>query len=72
MKKIIVRIQDDNITPIRALTLVSNVIKMGRLSNYGKNYCYVVKSHNNELVYANRNSDTSDTFTVWIEPNGGT
>ena len=77
MRKIIVRIMDDDIKPQEALKHVSKVIDYGRVSNYGTNYCYVMRFDGEVLVWAKKNSfntdadgnidSTSDTFVVWKE-----
>jgi hypothetical protein len=68
MKRIIINFGDD-VKPEDALVLVYGVVKDGRISNNGKNYCYVTEFSGGEFksphdVYAKRNSNVSDTFDV--------
>jgi len=68
MKRIIINLGDD-VNAVDALALVYAVVKGGRVSNDGKNYCYITKFSEPEFkseytVYAKRNSDISDTFDV--------
>lgn len=72
MRKIIVRIDSDTITPQQALMYVAKVIEGGRVSNYGTEYCGVTRFNREDYVYAKRSrfisdTDTSDTFVVWKE-----
>lgn len=63
MGKITIRF-DDNVDAELALKCVFSVVKDGRISDDGKSYCYVTSFGDEYFVYANRNSDVSDTFQV--------
>lgn len=65
MSRIIVDIKD-GISPSTALLLVERVIREGRVSNYGKSYCYVTSFQvgNDEIIVAVNPYRKSDCFVV--------
>jgi hypothetical protein len=50
----------------RCLVYVQSIIERGRISDYGKSYCFVTHFRDGVLVSATRNKN-SDTFVVWRE-----
>jgi len=65
MSKIIIRNQA-NIPDTVAISMVSRIIKKGRVSDFGKCYCYATIFDWNNVsvaVHAKQNKN-SDTFTV--------
>lgn len=64
-KKLIIHIQDDTPYDV-ALGCVNGVIQMGRVSNFGKSYCFISTFESGTIVYAIRNKN-SDTFYVMKE-----
>lgn len=64
MKRIIINFSDE-VHPELAMELVLAVIKLGRIANNGKNYCYIYETTYGCRISADRNSDVSDTFRVW-------
>lgn len=65
MSRIIIDIKD-GISPSTALLLVERVIREGRVSNYGKSYCYVTSFQVGEdnIIVAINPYRKSDCFVV--------
>ena len=61
--KIIIRNYSDK-SDVEALDLVKEVIKEGRVSNYGKSYCYVTAWTKLGVMVVANNNKQSDTFIV--------
>lgn len=67
MGKILIT-NDAGVSDLRAMNLVSEVIKLGRLSDDCKQYCYVTtfKDTNGDIsVSARRTRTGSDTFIIF-------
>jgi hypothetical protein len=69
MGKVIIDNQSNKITDSEAVTLVASVISEGRVSNSGKNYCYLTlfsnrNSGGEQAISASTNKN-SDKFTIW-------
>lgn len=56
----------DGIAPEIALECVANVVGMGRISNEGKNYCFVTTFRHGEekIVVFTRDNRKNDCFIV--------
>ena len=56
----------DNIAPEVALACVANVVSMGRISNDGKNYCFVTTFNYDDehIVVYTRDNRKNDCFIV--------
>ncbi len=70
MKKIIIQNESD-LEMTDAISLSLNVVKMGRISNDGKQYCYCstfTVSDKGYAVYSDLNKD-SDRLVVVNDPN---
>ena len=63
-KRIIINIYDDT-DEMSALTYALKVVVKGRVSKYGKGFCYASVFESGTVVQADRNNDTSDTFRIW-------
>jgi len=65
MDKVIIENQTDQ-PMIRILAYVSAVIRQGRISNDGKQYCYATRFKGNIVVVTDLNKK-SDRFVVYQE-----
>ena len=65
MDKIIIENQTD-LPMIRAISYVAAVIREGRISNDGKQYCYATRFKGNIIVSTDLNK-RSDRFVVYQE-----
>mgnify|MGYP001424911675 CR=1 FL=1 len=69
MGKVIIDNQSNKITDSEAITLVASVISEGRISNSGKNYCYLSLFSNRDSggqqAVSSRTNKNSDKFTIW-------
>jgi len=65
-EKIIVQ-NETSFSMTKILPFVEKVIADGRVSNYGKNYCYVTVWESGIIVCASRNKK-SDRFVVYHDP----
>jgi hypothetical protein len=54
----------NDIDPALALTKVKQVIEQGKLSNDGKNYCWITEWSDDIVVYT-RDNRKSDCFVVY-------
>jgi hypothetical protein len=61
--KIHIEIRND-INPALALTKVKQVIEQGKISNDGKNYCWITEWSDDIVVYT-RDNRKSDCFVVY-------
>ncbi len=69
MGKIIIQ-NDSNLSDLKAIELVLEIINKGKISNYGKNYCYAttyIIDGKGYVVYADKNKK-SDKFRVANDP----
>jgi hypothetical protein len=60
----------DGITELEALTAVVEVVKLGRISNFGKQYCYHTTMVNGPTVDVrdiDKRRPSSDSFVVYKE-----
>lgn len=67
MGKIIIHNRSTEISDEEAVRLVARVIKYGRISNGGKQYCFAThceSSHGEEVWVASGLNEKSDRFTV--------
>ena len=65
--KIIIEIRDD-ILDEKALEIVSRVVSRGKISNDGKNYCYLVVDSNQQIeVYSTQLKSGTFKFLVCKE-----
>jgi len=71
MSKIIIEIED-GVSERHALLLVADVIKMGRISNFGTEYAHLVtygKEDGSSIVVSSHLNKRSDRFRVWQHKN---
>ena len=61
--KIHIQIRND-IDPALALSRVKQVIEQGKISNNGKNYCWITEWSDDIVVYT-RDNRKSDCFVVY-------
>lgn len=54
------------LTDLEAINLVSRVVKLGRISNYNKQYCYgiVITIENKEYIIWTHLNKKSDRFVI--------
>lgn len=64
MSRIIINNKSD-LTDIEAMRMTLNVMKMGRISNDGKQYCYLTASAHNEYHIVSDLRKKSDSFTIY-------
>lgn len=70
MSRIIIQ-NDSSLPDIRALDYVKAVMEMGRISNDGKQYCYLTTfGANGEIVVATDLNKKSDRFVVYNRSRG--
>lgn len=67
-RRIILNIRDDTDTE-KALFYVNSVIKLGRVSEEGKSYCYCSIFEDNAVVLA-KATNSSDIFDVYTSKQG--
>lgn len=72
MSKIIIRNQLENDeNDEMAMRLVSNVMAKGKVSNFGKQYCYATVYETGKgsvVVYCRANKTGTSTFYVYVQP----
>ena len=66
MSRLIINIRD-GVSEAKAIRHVAQVIEEGRVSNEGKQYCYVTTFMDGVGVSASITKNGTDTFTVWRE-----
>ena len=65
MRKIIIENRSLEVTDLQALDLVKQVMNGGRVSNDGKQYCYLTTAMNGEIHIATDLNKCSDRFIVY-------
>lgn len=72
-RKLIIHIEDDNITEIEALIMIAKVVEMGRVSlaRGRKQFCFVAAFDYDgkkiEVVALEKNNQPTDTFKVRLK-----
>lgn len=64
-RRITITVEDD-IDDLTALHLVYSVVHLGRISNFGKQYCYLT-AFKDKLVSASMTRTGNDSFRVWTD-----
>ena len=71
MRRFIVHIKDDDVSDHLGIELVRRVIKGGRVSNQGTQYCYATRfitTHPDPIWVHTHKNDRSERFVVQREP----
>ena len=68
MSKLIIKNETTFLSDLEALTYVTEVVKGGRVSEYGKQYCFVTSWSNGVVVIAQQTKKGTDTFIVQYLP----
>lgn len=68
MHKLIIKNNVSFLSDIEALSYVQYVVEQGRISNYGKEYCFVTSWKNGVVVFTHRTKEGTDVFTVEYRP----
>jgi hypothetical protein len=63
-RRLIITINDKNISDFDALMSVTAVVQGGRISDEGKAYCYCSSWENGDVVYAEQLESGTDKFFV--------
>jgi len=68
--KLIINNNSKIISDVMALDLVKKVVAEGRISNDGKDYCYMTtfKHGDREIAISSTKNKNSDRFDVWDYP----
>ena len=64
-KKMIVNNESSRLDDVSALWYVQQVIQQGRISNKGKDYCYITVFEKPRIVVNTTGNKLSDTFRVY-------
>lgn len=64
-KKMIVNNESSRLDDVSALWYVQQVIEQGRISNKGKDYCYITVFEKTKIVVNVKANKMSDTFLVY-------
>ena len=64
-KKMIVNNKSSRLDDVSALWYVQQVIEQGRISNKGKDYCYITVFEKTKIVVNVKANKMSDTFLVY-------
>ena len=64
-KKMIINNESSRLDDVSALWYVQQVIEQGRISNKGKDYCYITVFEKTEIVVNVKANKMSDTFLIY-------
>lgn len=64
-KKMIINNESSRLDDVSALWYVQQVIEKGRISNKGKDYCYITVFEKTKIVVNATGNKLSDTFRVY-------
>ncbi len=64
MRRININIKEDDVSDEQAISLVSSVINLGKISADGEKYCYVTVFDDGITVLAERTRAGNETFTI--------